>query len=116
MAKVGKLIRIKSMLKKMQPFKLGPTNYSSIIVGNFFNECSSKDLHGIYIGKSQRHYLVTSEVMENPLFLELSEHGGDKSLITIGCEVVLFDHLWWMLDNSDPHPKLLDELVEFYLC
>jgi hypothetical protein len=30
--------------------------------------------------------------------------------------VVLFEHLLWMLENADPQPESLDELVEFYAC
>ncbi|XP_051149128.1 auxin-responsive protein SAUR76-like [Andrographis paniculata] len=112
MAKRGKLTKIKSVLKKMQSFKIGRTNSSSIAAGNFSDERSSKDLHAVYVGRSRRRYLVTSEVLENPLFRELAER--DESAITVGCEVVLFEHLLWMLENADPQPESLDELVEFY--
>ncbi|XP_051120895.1 auxin-responsive protein SAUR78-like [Andrographis paniculata] len=93
MAKGGKLTIIKSVLKKIQSFKLGHTHSNSISVGNFSDECSSKDLHAVYIGKLWRRYFVTSEAVENMLFHELAERRGDELSITVGCEVVLFEHL-----------------------
>ncbi|KZV16574.1 rho GTPase-activating protein gacM-like [Dorcoceras hygrometricum] len=121
----GKLTKIKSVLKKMQSFKLGRTNPSSIAAANDLSpdadsfDSNAKDLHPVYVGKSRRRYLITSDVMENPLFRELVErlpgYGGERS-ITVGCEVVLFEHLLWMLENADPPPDSLDELVDFYAC
>ncbi|KAI3443512.1 hypothetical protein Pfo_000177 [Paulownia fortunei] len=124
MAKGGKLTKIKSVLKKMQSFKLGRTNGSSIAAANsssdddsFGPASAAKDLHPVYVGKSRRRYLITSDVMDNPLFRELVErHSDDEASITVGCEVVLFEHLLWMLENADPQPESLDELVEFYAC
>lgn len=129
MANGGKLTKIKSVLKKMQSFKLGRanSNASSIAAANNssdddYSDSSSalKDLHPVYVGKSRRRYLITSGVMDNPLFRELvdrrSEGDDDDEPITVGCEVVLFEHLLWMLENADPRPESLSELVEFYAC
>ncbi|CAA2963311.1 auxin-responsive protein SAUR50-like [Olea europaea var. sylvestris] len=118
MAKGGKLTKLKSMLKKMQSFKLGRSNETSI--NNFLDDdetAPGKDLHPVYVGKSRRRYLITTDVMDNPLFRELVERSGASGdMITVGCEVVLFEHLLWMLENADPQPESLDELVEFYSC
>ncbi|KAL3830070.1 hypothetical protein ACJIZ3_018872 [Penstemon smallii] len=114
MAKGGKLTKIKSVLKKMQSFKLGRS--SSIAAANNSSDDESKDLHPVYVGKSRRRYLVSNDVMENPLFRELVSSGGDddeEESISVGCEVVLFEHLLWMLENADPQPE---SLVEFYAC
>ncbi|KAL7136910.1 hypothetical protein ABFS83_10G061500 [Erythranthe nasuta] len=127
MAKGGKLTKIKSVLKKMQSFKLGRSNSSSIAAANCSSSdddsfvpasaAAAKDLHPVYVGKSRRRYLVTSDVMENQLFRELVDRrSGDGASITVGCEVVLFEHLLWMLENADPQPESMDELVEFYAC
>ncbi|KAL2503373.1 SAUR-like auxin-responsive protein family [Forsythia ovata] len=124
MAKGGKLTKLKSVLKKMQSFKLGCPNGSSIgaIVNNDdsfdnTNNSTAKDLQPVYVGKSRRLYFITTDVMDNPLFRELVERSGNgEDSITIGCEVVLFEHLLWMLENADPQPESLDELVEFYAC
>ncbi|KAL2559663.1 SAUR-like auxin-responsive protein family [Forsythia ovata] len=120
MAKGGKLTKLKSMLKKMQSFKLNRASDTSITsINNFLDDdtTAGKDLHPVYVGKSRRRYLITTDVMDNPLFRELVERSStvDDS-ITVGCEVVLFEHLLWMLENADPQPESLDELVEFYAC
>ncbi|KAL7133311.1 hypothetical protein ABFS83_12G132000 [Erythranthe nasuta] len=127
MAKGGKLTKIKSVLKKMQSFKLGrAASSSSIAVANnssdddIFDDSSAavKDLHPVYVGKSRRRYFISSAVMENPLFQELVDRRSsvEEDSITVGCEVVLFEHLLWMLENADPQPESLNELVEFYAC
>ncbi|CAA2988618.1 auxin-responsive SAUR72-like [Olea europaea subsp. europaea] len=115
MAKGGKLTKLKSVLKKMQSFKLGRPNGTSI--GPIADGSFAKDLHRVYVGKSRRLYFITDDVMENQLFRELVERSGDgEDSKTIGCEVVLFEHLLWMLENADPQPESLDEMVEFYAC
>ncbi|KAH6818398.1 SAUR-like auxin-responsive protein family [Perilla frutescens var. frutescens] len=124
MAKGGKLTKIKSVLKKMQSFKLGRVNSSSIAAASTSSDDDSydiasapKDVHPVYVGKSRRRYLITSDILENPLFRELVDRrSDDEDSITVGCEVVLFEHLLWMLENADPQPESLDELVEFYAC
>ncbi|KAL0426748.1 UNVERIFIED_CONTAM: Auxin-responsive protein SAUR76 [Sesamum latifolium] len=122
MAKGGKLTKIKSVLKKMQSFKLGRANSNaSSITANHSSDDDSfataaKDLHPVYVGKSRRRYLISSEVMDHPVFRELVERHDDEDSVTVGCEVVLFEHLLWMLENADPQPESLDELVEFYAC
>ncbi|MCE3051807.1 hypothetical protein HAX54_050836 [Datura stramonium] len=125
MAKGGRLTKLKSVLKRMQSLKLGRT--SPVAATNnscsdddsysYESNCSNKDLHPVYVGKSRRRYLVRSDVVYHPLFKELVERSGDsEDSIAIACEVVLFEHLLWMLENADPHPESLDELVEFYSC
>ncbi|XP_059311512.1 auxin-responsive protein SAUR78-like [Lycium barbarum] len=125
MAKGGKLTKLKSVLKKMQSFKLGRVNSSTIVATHHHsssddddnNSFSDKNLYPVYVGKSRRRYLVNSEVVDHPLFRELVERSGEsEEYITVGCEVVLFEHLLWMLENADPQPESLDELVEFYSC
>ncbi|XP_019188324.1 PREDICTED: uncharacterized protein LOC109182629 [Ipomoea nil] len=130
MAKGWKLTKFKSaVLKKMQSFKLsrGTGGGSSVVVAttNSFSDdehcsgpysaaASSKDLHPVYVGKSRRRYLVGSDIIDHPLFRELAERSGSYSdeSIAVRCEVVLFEHLLWMLENADPQPESLDELVE----
>ncbi|CAI9097379.1 OLC1v1033782C1 [Oldenlandia corymbosa var. corymbosa] len=126
MAKGGKLTKLKSVLKKMQSFKLGRANGSPIAAAANSSDddtydngvAVTGDLHPVYVGKSRRRYLVSSEVIQNPLFRELMDRssGDSDDCITVGCEVVLFEHLLWMLENADPQPESLDELVEFYAC
>ncbi|XP_022854603.1 uncharacterized protein LOC111375916 [Olea europaea var. sylvestris] len=117
MVKGGKLTKLKSMLKKMQSFKISRANDTSI--NNFSDDdtAAEKELHPVYVGKSRRRYFITTNVMDNLLFRELVERSrADDDSITVGCEVVLFEHLLWMLENADPQPESLEELVEFYEC
>ncbi|KAJ0981074.1 hypothetical protein J5N97_009329 [Dioscorea zingiberensis] len=79
-------------------------------------------LHTVYVGKSRRRYLISKDLASHPLFLNLVDRAGvsaaglDGAATIVGCEVVLFEHLLWMLENADPQPDSLDELVEFYAC
>ncbi|CAI9117604.1 OLC1v1019014C1 [Oldenlandia corymbosa var. corymbosa] len=129
MANGGKLNKlIKSALKKiMQSFKPRKANRSPVpSVANNSNGASMEsssaaireELHPVYVGKSRRKYLLPSRVIENPVFRELMDHSSGFSdyCITVKCEVVLFEHLLWMLENGDPHTESLDELVELYSC
>uniref|UniRef100_A0A0D9X8I7 Uncharacterized protein n=1 Tax=Leersia perrieri TaxID=77586 RepID=A0A0D9X8I7_9ORYZ len=86
----------------------------------------SKGLHPVYVGKSRRRYLIAEELVGHPLFQNLVDRtggsggiggdGGGGGATVVGCEVVLFEHLLWMLENADPQPESLDELVEYYAC
>ncbi|KAF3439734.1 hypothetical protein FNV43_RR18012 [Rhamnella rubrinervis] len=117
----GKLTKLKSVLKKWNSFsKQSRSSVNSIASAEEDDDSSaiSRDLHPVYVGKSRRRYLVGSDVVEHPLFRELVERSGDSNIdtINVSCEVVLFEHLLWMLENADPQPESLDELVEFYAC
>ena len=69
-----------------------------------------KGLHPVYVGKSRRRYLVAEELVAHPLFRTLVDRAGAGAGCTVvGCEVVLFEHLLWMLENADPQPECLDE-------
>ncbi|OIW00206.1 hypothetical protein TanjilG_29196 [Lupinus angustifolius] len=115
MAKVGKLMKLKSVLKKWNSF--GNNKHNTVTT------VPISDLHPVYVGKSRRLYRLTSDVVDHPLFRELVERSRDEQQqqqehdnINVACEVVLFEHLLWMLHNADPQPESLDELVDFYAC
>ncbi|KAK2645102.1 hypothetical protein Ddye_020297 [Dipteronia dyeriana] len=123
MAKGGKLTKLRSVLKKLNSFnKLqSRPNISSIVAAtDDSSDNHSGDLHPVYVGKSRRRYLVSSDIVDHPLLKELTERSSESSdsedTINVSCEVVLFEHLLWMLENADPQPESLDELVEFYAC
>ncbi|RCV31351.1 hypothetical protein SETIT_6G170000v2 [Setaria italica] len=80
-----------------------------------------KGLHPVYVGKSRRRYLIAEELVGHPLFQTLVDRTGgggaaEAGCTVVGCEVVLFEHMLWMLENADPPPESLDELVEYYAC
>ncbi|CAL5012816.1 unnamed protein product [Urochloa decumbens] len=79
-----------------------------------------KGLHPVYVGKSRRRYLIADDLVSHPLFQTLVHRTGGGDTIgtgtVVGCEVVLFEHLLWMLENADPQPESLDELVDYYAC
>ncbi|XP_050218939.1 auxin-responsive protein SAUR76 [Mercurialis annua] len=118
MAKAGKLTKLKSVLKKLNSFNSKQTRPSGSSVSA---EHSSGELHPVYVGKSRRRYLISSDIIDHPLFRELAERSSATEsdhdcTISIACEVVLFEHLLWMLENADSQAESLDELVEFYAC
>ncbi|XP_068660788.1 auxin-responsive protein SAUR76-like [Aristolochia californica] len=119
--KLGKLIK-----KWHSSSKLGRSNSSTIAANpcedSWHPDSDSLDkvpgkLQAVYVGKSRRRYLISSELVDHPLFQVLMDRSsGDSEAMTVGCEVVLFEHLLWMLQNADPQAESLDELVEFYAC
>ncbi|CAO2188441.1 unnamed protein product [Urochloa humidicola] len=78
-----------------------------------------KGLRPVYVGKSRRRYLIAEDLVAHPLFQTLVHRTGGaagEAGTVVGCEVVLFEHLLWMLENADPQPESLDELVDYYAC
>ncbi|XP_058745464.1 auxin-responsive protein SAUR78-like [Vicia villosa] len=77
-------------------------------------------LHVVYVGKSRRRYLVNSKVFQHPVFQELVDRSCcEDGVVVVSCEVVLFEHLVWMLESAESDETQLgsmDELVEFYHC
>ncbi|CAN8300875.1 unnamed protein product [Cochlearia groenlandica] len=123
MAKGGnKLMKLKSVLKKLNSFNTKvpnqqqqpPVNQASSAVSAY----PSGELHTVYVGRTRRTYHVSSNVVNHPLFQQLSTvvGGGEDGSVTVSCEVVLFEHLLWMLENADGDDESVHELVEFYAC
>ena len=67
----------------------------------------------VFVGSSRRRYVISAKHLSHPLIAALiintAEDGGggrggienDKAPgVAVKCEVVLFDHLLWMLDNA----------------
>uniref|UniRef100_A0A7N0V9S2 Small auxin up regulated protein n=1 Tax=Kalanchoe fedtschenkoi TaxID=63787 RepID=A0A7N0V9S2_KALFE len=128
MAKYGKLTKLKSsVMKKLTSF--GRSSSSSISAGTSGDHGSMNNNHEekqlpVYVGKSRRRYLVDSETVNNPIFRELVERSSsseaeaeaEEDAVLISCEVVLFEHLLWMLHNASNAEWQVSELVEFYAC
>ncbi|PSR96220.1 Auxin-responsive protein [Actinidia chinensis var. chinensis] len=107
--KGAKLTKLRSALKKLPSIaKLD----SSVAAAE---DSAVGKLHPVLVGKSRRRYLVSSEIVDHPLFQELVDRSnGSDGMISVACEVVMFDHLLWMLENADSHSVTVDDLVEFY--
>jgi len=76
----------------------------------------------VFVGSSSRRYTISSKHLNHPLInalIDRSKDGKDEK-ISVKCEVVLFDHLLWMLENADPDEVVadgaLEELTQLYAC
>lgn len=135
MPKMGKLTKLKSAIKRWPSLTKLSRNNSNTISSNKGggngnssgggggtssycykeHELEQEQLHAVYVGKSRRRYLVNSEVIDHPVFQELVSGGCDDGVV-VSCEVVLFEHLLWMLESEETQLGSVDELVEFYSC
>ena len=127
MAKSSRLTKLKSAIKRLPSFtKTGRTN-SSIAASNndpsddHIDDRFSKGIHAVYVGKSRRRYLLSSDVICHPLFQGLMDRSGagfgdeeDNQVVVVACEVVLFEHLLWMLESGGSQLGSMEELAEFY--
>lgn len=80
----------------------------------------------IFVGSLRRRYLIKAKLLDHPLVSALIERskesiqtghaGGDGDSICVKCEIVIFDHLLWMLENDvlDITTDSLEELAELY--
>ncbi|CAG7869168.1 unnamed protein product [Brassica rapa] len=73
MAKFGKLTKLKSVIKKWPSFI---KNHHSSTVSTTTSATATEvskcnDLRLVYVGKSRRPYMLSSHVIDHPLFQEL---------------------------------------------
>ncbi|KAK7390012.1 hypothetical protein VNO78_25309 [Psophocarpus tetragonolobus] len=75
----------------------------------------------VFVGSTRKRYVISSKYLNHPLLKALinksKEKGCDENDLVVNCEVVLFDHLLWMLENADPKfgSDSLEELAELYV-
>ncbi|XP_021819195.1 auxin-responsive protein SAUR71 [Prunus avium] len=79
----------------------------------------------IFVGSTRKRYVISSRYLNHPLLNALidksskQKQGGEAGDILVNCEVVLFDHLIWMLENAaDPSfgaSESLEELAALYV-
>ncbi|XP_050224798.1 auxin-responsive protein SAUR78 [Mercurialis annua] len=73
----------------------------------------------IFVGSTRKRYVISSKYLSHPLVTALIEKPkpnqkqGDEEMVVVKCEVVLFDHLLWMLENADPN-LCVEELADLY--
>lgn len=89
---------------------------------DFWNVESQEDFETILVGNSRRKYVIKSKYLSHPLLNALiqksKQKNGDKDHLSVKCEVVLFDHLLWLLENADPsnlNSDSLEELADLYV-
>ncbi|KAG6575422.1 Auxin-responsive protein SAUR78, partial [Cucurbita argyrosperma subsp. sororia] len=119
----GTLTKLKSAIKRWPSIsKLGRSSSSMSVAavsdGANIGEDISKELHTVYVGKSRRPYFVSLDVIAHPLFQELVDKSASDNdgAVVVSCEVVMFEHLLWMLENAATQLGSTEELVEFYTC
>ena len=76
----------------------------------------------VFVGSSRRRFLVKSKYLNHPLLKAIIQKSNKNPAgedLSVKCEVVLFDHLLWMLDNADPNlasdALSLEELADLYV-
>ncbi|XP_031500785.1 auxin-responsive protein SAUR78-like [Nymphaea colorata] len=128
MAKGGTIWKLKFMIKKWRGLsKIGRSKSSSSVDSKLPPSddgwCLDADTgevpvgyQAVYVGKSRRRYVIRSDHVNHPLVRELVDKSEGSDTVVVGCEVVLFEHLLWMLENADPQQESIDELVGFYAC
>ncbi|TVU49125.1 hypothetical protein EJB05_00419, partial [Eragrostis curvula] len=77
----------------------------------------------VLVGSSRRRYVISAAHLSHPLIAALIDDprgGGDRRPIAVNCEVVLFDHLLWMMDNAadlrSGDDDAMRELAQLYAC
>ena len=74
----------------------------------------------VFVGSTRKRYVISSKYLSHPLVNALIEKSKpidcEEVSVMINCEVVLFDHLLWMLENADfsVTSDCLDELADLY--
>ncbi|CAK9324764.1 unnamed protein product [Citrullus colocynthis] len=121
MAKLGKLTKLKSAIKRWPSIsklsRTTTTSSSAVSSAALDDNDNNNHLHPVFVGMSRRRYLLPSDVVHHPLFQELvdkSSSNSDDQGLVVSCEVVLFEHLLWMLENAATQLGSADELVHFY--
>jgi len=139
----SRMSKIKCIMKKWQLFAKNarisscnsqgstslPANLRSWVSASDFEGCKDERVpegyEAVLVGKSRRRYVISANFLNHPLLRSLVEKSElvrgsnptEEPALTISCEVVLFEHLLWMLENGDPALAMsdsLEELVELY--
>ncbi|KAJ4980663.1 hypothetical protein NE237_031500 [Protea cynaroides] len=118
--------KINLLLKKCKSFsrQLGrSSSYSSLRSKSTREDLQGEDTRKleqcetVFVGSSRKRYMISAKHLNHPLINALIEKTKQKpdGGISVKCEVVLFDHLLWMLENADITSDSLEELAELYV-
>eukprot|EP00252_Welwitschia_mirabilis_P017142 TRINITY_DN38043_c0_g1_i1.p1 TRINITY_DN38043_c0_g1~~TRINITY_DN38043_c0_g1_i1.p1 ORF type:complete len:145 (-),score=27.07 TRINITY_DN38043_c0_g1_i1:654-1088(-) len=90
--------------------------------------CAPLDSVKVLVGRSKKPYVISSRFIDHPVIRVLI-HSSDSPAheknqeVEVACEVVVFDHLLWMLQNGDnddeedcQQGESFSDLVELYAC
>ncbi|KAL4285584.1 hypothetical protein HN51_053091 [Arachis hypogaea] len=129
-----KKMKINIMLRKcksLSNWQLGrSSSYSSLRsksvkenlwAGNEMQE--HENFETIFVGSTRKRYVISSKYLNHPLMNALinksKRNSGEdyENVLVVNCEVVLFDHLLWMLEKADPMltADSLEELADLYV-
>ncbi|KAL5977276.1 hypothetical protein ACLOJK_021622 [Asimina triloba] len=121
------LKKCKSLSKKLARSSSYSSLRSKSTREEFWGDMSEDERReAVFVGSSRRLYMIDAKLLDHPLINALIENkskhnckeaGHDHgSGISVKCEVVIFDHLLWMLENADPNltNDSLEELAELY--
>ncbi|KAK8641896.1 hypothetical protein V6N13_011265 [Hibiscus sabdariffa] len=62
------------------------------------------------------HHHHDDDAVDVDVDVDDNDKNGGGHEVVVCCEVVLFEHLLWMLENDGAQLGSMDELVEFYTC
>nr|XP_040244830.1 serine/threonine-protein kinase tricornered isoform X2 [Aegilops tauschii subsp. strangulata] len=108
------LRRCKS-LSRARSRRSSPSSYSNLRSMSARDDVAGEDSQAaaegpsavVFVGSSRRRYVISARHLRHPLIAALIDgDAGDgdvrnsKEPVAVRCEVVLFDHLLWMLDNA----------------
>ncbi|MED6132726.1 hypothetical protein PIB30_021552 [Stylosanthes scabra] len=133
-----KKMKINLMLRKcksLSNWQLGrSSSYSSLRsksakedlwAGNGMQE-HDENFETIFVGSTRKRYVISSKYLNHPLMNALINKSNQKgkgsddsseNVLVVNCEIVLFDHLLWMLEKADPMltADSLEELADLYV-
>ncbi|KAL9230578.1 hypothetical protein vseg_005913 [Gypsophila vaccaria] len=119
--------KLNSLLRKCKSMsrQLGRSSSYSSLRSKSSRDCLKSNMledengETVYVGSSRRRYVINSKYLTHPLLNALIEKSKQNpgDCISIKCEVVLFDHLLWMLENGDPSigTESFEELADLYV-
>ncbi|KAL8171616.1 hypothetical protein V2J09_023420 [Rumex salicifolius] len=109
--------KLRSALKKINSLgKLSRSNSALSAASSGSGSQPSQQKTTVYVGLNRREYRVDPDLLEHPVMQKLVDRSDGSEGIWVSCEVVLFDHLRWMIENSDPQLEPLDAMFNLLAC
>ncbi|GKF78508.1 auxin responsive SAUR protein, partial [Tanacetum coccineum] len=98
------------------------TNAISVYNVNDVTGDTEEPKEQVFVGSTRKRYVISSKYLSHPLVNALASKSvagnsnDENDVSVINCEVVLFDHLLWMLENAEFNvgSECFDELAHLY--